>query len=209
MGVVRPSRTPSPSPSVAGGAILPDGGINTNPSLTRCGKQVACPDCLQCGAQTGCSSAAFLPAVPAGTSYYCVAETGQSCSSQTCLDGTYCDGNSCKSVCPACVCGARRPGPSNAGEWIRLPGPPSRSRRQGCACRRRSDLRRPRRAGCPRREIATRGGYCSRNVDHGGWFVTLHSPEEQTVYGRSLKEPLAWYLVWLMAPELSMGQFLI
>jgi hypothetical protein len=29
------------------------------------------------------------------------------------------------------------------------------------------------------RAIATRGGYCSWNVEHAGWVMTLHSPEEQ------------------------------
>jgi len=29
-----------------------------------------------------------------------------------------------------------------------------------------------------RRAIATRRGYCSWTVDHAGWVVTLHSPEE-------------------------------
>jgi hypothetical protein len=38
--------------------------------------------------------------------------------------------------------------------------------------------------------------------------VTLHSPEEQEFYGRTLEEALAWCLVWLMAPELGGGRFL-
>jgi hypothetical protein len=37
--------------------------------------------------------------------------------------------------------------------------------------------------------------------------VTLSSPEEQTFYGRTLEEGLAWCLVWLMAPELGVGPF--
>jgi hypothetical protein len=58
-----------------------------------------------------------------------------------------------------------------------------------------------------RRAIATRRGYCSWDVDHAGWVVTLHSPEELDFYGRTLEEPPAWCLVWLMAPELGVGPF--
>jgi hypothetical protein len=58
-----------------------------------------------------------------------------------------------------------------------------------------------------RSAIATRRGYCSWDVDHAGWVVTLHSPEEQDFYGRTLEEGLAWCLVWLMAPELGIGPF--
>jgi hypothetical protein len=47
------------------------------------------------------------------------------------------------------------------------------------------------------------------DVDHAGWVVTLHSPEEQDFYGRTLEEALAWCLVWLMAPELGVGPFLV
>jgi hypothetical protein len=32
-------------------------------------------------------------------------------------------------------------------------------------------------------------------------------PEEQTFYGRTLDEALAWSLVWLMAPEIGVGPF--
>jgi hypothetical protein len=42
-----------------------------------------------------------------------------------------------------------------------------------------------------RRAIAIRRSYCSWSVDHAGWVVTLHSPKEQTFYGRSLEEALA------------------
>jgi hypothetical protein len=59
-----------------------------------------------------------------------------------------------------------------------------------------------------RRAIATRRGYCSWTVDHAGWVVTLHSPEEHDFYGKTLEEGLAWCLVWLMAPELGVGPFL-
>ena len=42
-----------------------------------------------------------------------------------------------------------------------------------------------------RAAIAIRRGYCSWDVDHAGWVVTLHSPEEQTFYGKTLEEALA------------------
>jgi len=48
---------------------------------------------------------------------------------------------------------------------------------------------------------ATRGGSCWWDIDHAGWVVTLHSPEEQEFYGRTLEEALAWCLIWLMAPD--------
>jgi hypothetical protein len=59
----------------------------------------------------------------------------------------------------------------------------------------------------PRRAIATRRGYCSWDVDHAGWVVTLSSPERHEFYGRTLEEALAWCLVWLMAPEIGIGPF--
>jgi hypothetical protein len=59
--------------------------------------------------------------------------------------------------------------------------------------------------------IATRRGYCSWTVDHASckckWVVTLRSPEEQDLSGKTLEEPLAWCLVWLMAPETGVGSF--
>jgi phage terminase large subunit-like protein len=58
-----------------------------------------------------------------------------------------------------------------------------------------------------RRATAYRRGSCSWDADHAGWVVTLHSPEEQTFYGKTLEEALAWCLVWLMAPELGIGPF--
>jgi hypothetical protein len=39
--------------------------------------------------------------------------------------------------------------------------------------------------------------------------VTLHSPEEQDFYGKTLEEALTWCLVWLVAPQLGVGPFLI
>jgi len=47
------------------------------------------------------------------------------------------------------------------------------------------------------------------NIEHASWVETLHSPEEQTFYGKTLEEALAWCLVWLMAPELGIGPFLV
>jgi hypothetical protein len=60
-----------------------------------------------------------------------------------------------------------------------------------------------------RRAIATRRGYCDWAVDHAGWVVILMSPAEQEFYGRTLKEALAWGLVWVMAPELGVGPVLV
>jgi hypothetical protein len=60
-----------------------------------------------------------------------------------------------------------------------------------------------------RRAIATRRGSCSWDVDHAGWVVTLHSPEEQGVFGRTLEVALALCLVWLIAPELSVEPFAV
>src|SRR3954453_14843646 len=36
--------------------------------------------------------------------------------------------------------------------------------------------------------VATRRGYCSWDVDHAGWVVTLHSPDEQDLSGRTPDE---------------------
>jgi hypothetical protein len=60
-----------------------------------------------------------------------------------------------------------------------------------------------------RQAIATRRGYCDWTVDHAGWVVILLSPEEQEFYGRTLEEALAWCLVWLMAPDLGIGPFVV
>jgi hypothetical protein len=37
----------------------------------------------------------------------------------------------------------------------------------------------------------------------------LQSPDEQDFYGKTLEEALSWCLVWLMAPELGIGPFLV
>lgn len=60
-----------------------------------------------------------------------------------------------------------------------------------------------------RSAIADRRGYCDWTVDHAGWVVTLYHPEPQTFYGRTLEEALAWCLVWLMAPEIGVGPFIV
>ena len=72
-----------------------------------------------------------------------------------------------------------------------------------------------------RRAKATRRGYCSWTVDHAGWVVTLHSPEEPDFSGKTLEEALAWCLAWLMAKgtghpkgldwgyELGIGPFVV
>jgi hypothetical protein len=57
--------------------------------------------------------------------------------------------------------------------------------------------------------VGDRRGYLSQDVDHAGWLVFLPHPEEQTLYGRTLEEALAWCLVWLMAREIEIGQFLV
>lgn len=56
--------------------------------------------------------------------------------------------------------------------------------------------------------IGNRRGYCSWDVDHAGWVVTLYHPEAQVFYGRTLEEALAWALVFLMTPEIGVGPFL-
>jgi hypothetical protein len=55
--------------------------------------------------------------------------------------------------------------------------------------------------------LRTRCGYCWWDVDHAGWVVALHAPEEHDFYGKTLEEALAWCLVWLMAPEIGVGPF--
>jgi hypothetical protein len=57
--------------------------------------------------------------------------------------------------------------------------------------------------------LADRRGYLSWDVDHAGWLVFLHSPDQETLDGCTLEEALAWCLVWLMAPEIGIGQFLV
>ncbi len=57
--------------------------------------------------------------------------------------------------------------------------------------------------------IADRGGYLSWDIDYAGWLVFLHHPDEETFHGRTLGEALAWTLVWLMAPEIGIGQYLV
>ena len=45
--------------------------------------------------------------------------------------------------------------------------------------------------------------------EHARWVETLHSPEEHDFSGKTLEEALAWWLVWLMAPEIGVGPFLV
>jgi hypothetical protein len=60
-----------------------------------------------------------------------------------------------------------------------------------------------------RSAIATRRGYCSWDVNHARWVVALRSPEEQQFLGRTLEEALARCLVWLLAPEVGVGSFVV
>jgi hypothetical protein len=57
----------------------------------------------------------------------------------------------------------------------------------------------------PRREIAHRQSCRSWDIDHAicTWVVTLNSPEEQTFYGQTLEEALAWCLGSLMDRRLA------
>ena len=42
-----------------------------------------------------------------------------------------------------------------------------------------------------------------------GEVVALHSPKVQDFDGKTLEEARAWCLVWLMAPELGVGLFVV
>jgi hypothetical protein len=50
-----------------------------------------------------------------------------------------------------------------------------------------------------RTAIAQRGGHCDWTVDHTGWVVTLHLPEEQVFSGSTLEDGLLSCLAWLVA----------
>jgi hypothetical protein len=77
------------------------------------------------------------------------------------------------------------------------------------------------RARCPSPSDRHPPRILSWDVDHAGWVVTLHCPEEQDSSGKTLEEVLAWRLMWLMAKgtghpkglewghELGIGPFLI
>ena len=54
-----------------------------------------------------------------------------------------------------------------------------------------------------------RRGSCDWTVDHACWVAMLLSLEEQTFYGRTFEEALAWCLVWLMAPEIGIGPYIV
>ena len=56
--------------------------------------------------------------------------------------------------------------------------------------------------------LAARGNW-SRDVDHAGWVVTLHFPDQQNFSGRTLEEGLVWCPVWLMFPNVGIGQYLV
>jgi hypothetical protein len=74
----------------------------SNPSIERCGQQIACPDCNQCFAQTGCSAAALMAEGPQGPGWYCVQPvgSGQSCSSSPCPPDEYCSiVDRCETLC--------------------------------------------------------------------------------------------------------------
>jgi hypothetical protein len=60
----------------------------------------------------------------------------------------------------------------------------------------------------PRRR-RPRCGSIDWTVDHASWVVSLMSPEAQRFSGRTLEEARAWCLVWLMAPELGIGPFMV
>jgi hypothetical protein len=50
-----------------------------------------------------------------------------------------------------------------------------------------------------RAAIAERRGHCDWAVDHTGWVVTLHLPEEQVFSGSTLEDGLLSCLAWLDA----------
>ena len=50
-----------------------------------------------------------------------------------------------------------------------------------------------------RAAIAQHGGYCDWTIDHTGWVVTLHLPEEQVFSGSTLEDGLLSCLAWLVA----------
>jgi hypothetical protein len=60
-----------------------------------------------------------------------------------------------------------------------------------------------------RRALPKRRGYCDWTVDHADWVLILMSPEDQQFSGKTPEEALAWCLVWLMAPELGIGPFVV
>ena len=47
--------------------------------------------------------------------------------------------------------------------------------------------------------IAQHGGYCDWTVDHTGWVVTHHLPDEQVFSGGTLEDGLLSCLAWLVA----------
>lgn len=55
--------------------------------------------------------------------------------------------------------------------------------------------------------IGERRGYVTWDVDHMGWRVDLHSPEQQDFHGRTLELALAWCLIWLLFDEIGIGVY--
>jgi hypothetical protein len=49
-----------------------------------------------------------------------------------------------------------------------------------------------------RAAIAQHGGVVDWTLDHSGWVVVLHLPEERTFSGGTLEESLATCLAWLL-----------
>lgn len=52
-----------------------------------------------------------------------------------------------------------------------------------------------------RAAIAQHDGYCDWTVDHTGWVVTLHLPDEQVFSGSTLEDGLLSCLEWLVDAE--------
>ena len=50
--------------------------------------------------------------------------------------------------------------------------------------------------------IAQQGGWIDWSVDHTGWVVTLHLPEEQVFSGSTLEDGLLSCLAWLVAEKI-------
>ena len=55
-------------------------------------------------------------------------------------------------------------------------------------------------------ESADRCGHPSWEVHPAGWVVTTDQLGEQTFYRRTLDEAQTWCQVWLMFPEIGIGQ---
>jgi hypothetical protein len=60
-----------------------------------------------------------------------------------------------------------------------------------------------------RAAITSRRRYYPWDVDRPDWEVALHAPHHQDLSGKICEEALAGCLVWLMAPDLGIGPFLV